>query len=307
MLNRIVCGVALTAMAFVAMPNQVFAQDWRGTGRIAGKITDDAGKPVEDVVVKGQRNESKGGPTAKTNKSGEWTINGLAKGSWHFDFTKDGYEPSKIDIGINEMERNPPITTVLKKSAPDPNVIITAELNKAADLLRQQKFAEARGIYEGILQKFPQAYQVEPYIARTYYSEKQLEPAIEHLRKALEKDPGNIATKILLAQILAEKGSVEESRQLMSTIDESKITEPSTLLNIGIGMLNQAKPDEAIVWFDKVVGRFAQYADGYYYRGLTFVQLGKNDQAKADLTKFVELAPNAPEAATAKGLLEKLK
>jgi regulator of sirC expression with transglutaminase-like and TPR domain len=55
------------------------------------------------------------------------------------------------------------------------------------------------------------------------------------------------------------------------------------------------------------VTRFPQNADGYYYRGLTNLQLSKNDAAKADLTKFLEMAPNAPEAATAKGILDKLK
>ena len=50
-----------------------------------------------------------------------------------------------------------------------------------------------------------------------------------------------------------------------------------------------------------------QAPDAYYYRGLAEVQLEKSADAKADLSKFLELAPNAPEAATAKGLLEKLK
>ena len=107
--------------------------------------------------------------------------------------------------------------------------------------------------------------------------------------------------------MLAEKGNAEESRQIMATLDESKITTPSTLLNIGIGMLNAKKPDQALVWFDKTVARFPQYPDAYYYRGITKLQEGKTDAAKTDLTKFVEMAPNAPEAATAKAILEKLK
>ncbi len=307
MTTRISTAAALAATLLLSLAPAATAQDWRGQGHIAGKITDDSGQPLEGAIVKAQRAESKGGPQAKTGKNGEWAINGIAKGQWHLDFEKPGYEPSKIDIAANEVERNPPVMTVLKKSAPDPNAVITAELNKAADLIKQQKYPEARAIYEGILAKYPQAYQVEPYIARTYYAEKQLDQAIEHLRKALEKDPANATTKLLLAQILAEKGNAEESRQLMASIDESKIADPSTLLNIGIGMLNQQKPDEAITWFDKTVTRFPQYAEGYYYRGITQLQLGKDDQAKVDLSKFVEMAPNAPEAATAKGILEKLK
>jgi regulator of sirC expression with transglutaminase-like and TPR domain len=55
------------------------------------------------------------------------------------------------------------------------------------------------------------------------------------------------------------------------------------------------------------VARFPQYADAYYYRGITELQLAKTDAARADLTKFIEMAPAAPEAATAKGILDKIK
>jgi tetratricopeptide (TPR) repeat protein len=247
------------------------------------------------------------GPQTKTNRKGEWVIAGIANGNWDLDFDKTGFDTRKQSASILEGSRNPPIDTTMKKAAADPNAAINADLTKAADLVKQQKFAEARAIYEDLLTKHPEAYQIEPYIARTYYAEHQLEPAIQHLRNALAKEPDNIDVKLLLANLLAEKGDADESRQLIASIDESKITDPTTLLNVGIGLLNGKKPDEAFTWFDKVVTRFPSYADGYYYRGITELQQGKTDAAKADLTKFVEMAPNAPEAATAKGILEKLK
>jgi Tfp pilus assembly protein PilF len=297
----IACTVALL------MATSARAQDWRGMGRMNGTIKDDSGQPVEGVVVKAHRVGSDGGPQARTNKKGEWVIAGIANGSWDLDFDKPGYETRKQSASIVELTRNPPVETTLKKTAADPNVAIVADLNKAADLINQQKFAEARAVYEDILAKHPEAHQVEPYIARTYYAEHNLEAAIQHLRAALAKDPNNVEVKLLLANVLAEKGNAEESQQLMATIDESKITTPSTLLNIGIGMLNAKKPDQALTWFDKTIARFPQFPDAYYYRGITEMQEGKTDAAKIDLAKFVEMAPNAPEAATAKGILEKLK
>jgi Tfp pilus assembly protein PilF len=297
----VACTVALL------MATSAGAQDWRGMGRMNGTVKDDSGQPVEGVVVKAHRVGSNGGPQARTNKKGEWVIPGITNGSWDLDFDKPGYETRKQSASIVELTRNPTIETTLKKTAADPNVAIVADLNKAADLVNQQKFAQARAIYEDILAKHPEAHQVEPYIARTYYAEHNLEAAIQHLRAALAKDPNNLEIKLLLANVLAEKGNAEESQQLMATIDESKITTPSTLLNIGIGMLNAKKPDQAMAWFDKTIARFPQYPDAYYYRGITELQQGKTDAAKTDLTKFVEMAPNAPEAVTAKGILEKLK
>jgi tetratricopeptide (TPR) repeat protein len=298
--------LAITLTAIAAAP--AVAQDWRGAGRIAGKVTDDGGQPLEGVVVKAQRVGSNGGTEVKTNKKGEWALNGLNSGQWNLDFQKEGFETSKITASVSESGANPPVTTKLKKAAVDPNIALQADLKQAADLMSQQKYADARAIYQGILDKHPEATaQLEPYIARTYYAEHQIDPAIEHLRAALAKDPNNIEVKLLLANLLAEKGNADESKQLMASVDESKITDPTTMLNIGIGLLNQKKPEEALTWFDKTVTRFPQSADGYYYRGITELQLEKADAAKADLTKFVEMAPNAPEAATAKAILEKLK
>jgi Tfp pilus assembly protein PilF len=199
------------------------------------------------------------------------------------------------------------MTVTLHKAAVDPNVQIRGDLEKAADLVKQQRFDDARAIYEGILAAHPDAYQVEPYIARTYYAQHQLDPAIQHLRAALAKDPNNVEVKLLLANVLAEKGNADEARQLLGSIDDSKISDPSTLVNAGIGLINQKKPEEALAWFEKAIAKFPQSPDAYYYRGITQLQLGKNDAAKADLTKFLAMAPNAPEAATAKEILEKLK
>jgi Tfp pilus assembly protein PilF len=173
--------------------------------------------------------------------------------------------------------------------------------------VKQQKFAEARAIYENILAQHPDAYQVEPYIARTYYAEHQIDPAIEHLRKAVAKDPANVEVKLLLSTLLTEKGNGDEARQILASIDESKITDPSTYVNAGIGLINQKKAAEALPWFDKAVAKFPQAADAYYYRGITELQLEKNDAAKTDLTKFLAMAPNAPEAKTARDILAMLK
>ncbi len=276
-------------------------------GRLAGTVVDDTGAPIEGVTVKAVRGESNGGPTVKTNKKGEFVLAGINGGNWNLDFDKPGYEPAKKSASFQEHDRNPPMAVTMKKAAVDPNVQIRADLEKAADLVKQQRFADARAIYQSILAAHPDAYQVEPYIARTYYAEHQLDPAIEHLRAALARDPNNVEVKLLLANVLTEKGSGDEARQLLASIEESKITDPSTFVNVGIGLINQKKPEEALPWFEKAIAKFPEAPDAYYYRGITELQLGRNDQAKADLTKFVAMAPNAPEAKTAKGILETLK
>jgi tetratricopeptide (TPR) repeat protein len=295
------------------------AQGWRGQGRVAGKVTDESGKPLEGVVVKLLLPTADGGTETNTNSKGEWAVAGITSGAWQLDFVKPGYETRRIAVPLQELTRIPAIETVMKKAV-DPNAEIKDALVKAAELVNQKKFTEAREIYESILAKYPQARQVEPYIARSYYAEGQYDKAIEHLRSALADDPENVEVKMLLGSVLLERGDADEGQKVMATIDESRVKDPLIFLNVGIGLLNKNKAKEALPYFEKTVTRFPTFPDGYYYRGLTMVQIGmmirpdsqaegdKQIQAgKADLQKFVQMAPDAPEAAVAKTLLEQLK
>jgi len=275
-------------------------------GRVAGKVTDEEGKPLADVVVK-LGLPGAGGTEVKTNSKGEWAIGGIARGDWNVDFEKAGYDVLRISVSISEYSRIPPVETKLKKSAPDPNELIKADLTKASALLGEKKFAEARAVYEAVLAKYPQAYQIEPLIARTYYGEKQFDKAIEHLRIAVEKNPANVENKLLLGNILIEQGRAEEGRQVLASVDDTQVKEPLTYVNVGIGLMNQNKGDEALAYFEKAIARFPQSGDAYYYRALCRLQKGDTEGTKADLKRFLELAPEAPEAPAARKALEQLK
>ena len=150
--------------------------------------------------------------------------------------------------------------------------------------------------------------QFRPLIARTYHGEGNKAAAIEQLRKAVADDPENLEVKMLLGTTLMEDGKNDEARQILASVDEAKVTDPAVFLNIGIGLINDKKQADALAWFDKAIARFPQHPDGYYYRGISYLSLGKTAEAKTDLQKYVTIAPpTAPELATAKQILETIK
>jgi len=249
------------------------AQEWRGLGRISGKVVDQDKNPIEGATVKAFMPTAKGGTDVRTNKKGEWAIGGMAEGDWQLDITKNGFEARRVTVEVSEAARVPPIEIVLQKTAADPNVELRGQFEQAASLLNAKKYAEARAIYEAILAKYPEVHQVHPLIARTYYAEKNLDKSIEHLRHAVQKDPQNVDVRLLLANVLVEKGSLDEARQILDGVDAAKIADPTVFLNLGIALFNQKKPAEAKVYVDK----------------------------------FLAAAPNSPEAETAKKLLEKIQ
>jgi len=306
-------SILIAACALVlALAGAAAAQEWRGMGRVGGKVLDESGKPIEGVAVKAvlPGSGNRGPDATRSNPKGEWAIGGIARGSWALDFVKDGYETRSITVSISEVSRIPPMEIVLKKAAPivDPNVEIKAHLTHAADLMNAKKFAEARAIYEELSTKYPEVKQFRPLIARAYYGEGNKEKALEELRAANAADPENVEVKLLLGNVLMETGKAEEGRKVLESVDESKVTDPVVYINVGIGMINENKQADAIGWFDKAIARFPNQPDAYYYRGISNVALGKNAEAKADLQKFISLAPpDAPELATARKILETLK
>ena len=153
MVKRLVAVAA--ALVVLALAASASAQGWRGQGRVSGKVTDESGKPLENVIVKLVLPSEGGGLDTKTNKKGEWAVAGIGRGTWAVDFLLEGYEPRRISVPVQEMERIPMIETVMKKAAPDPNTVIADEVKKAAGLVAEKKFAEAQAIYADLLAKYP--------------------------------------------------------------------------------------------------------------------------------------------------------
>ena len=294
---------ALLVLIVLMSASLAAAQGWRGMGRVSGKVTDEQGKPLAGVIVR-LNLPGAGGTETKTNTKGEWALAGMARGDWQVDFELAGYEIKRITVSILELQRIPPVEVTLKQ---DINEIIRLAMIEGGELMNQQKYVEARAVYEKLLAKYPEAYRVEQYIARSYYAEKNYEEAVKHLRIAVEKDPSDQENKLRLGNILMDMGRVEEGRQVIASVDDTAVKDPAIYVNVGISLLNQNKANEALPYFEKAIVRFPSKGEAYYYRALVRLQKGDTEGTKADLTKFLELAPDAPEAPAARKALAQLK
>jgi tetratricopeptide (TPR) repeat protein len=293
----------IVLFALVLCASVASAQSWRGMGRVSGKVMDEEGRPLEGATVK-LNLPGVGGTELKTNKKGEWQIGGISRGDWQIDIEMSPYEPRRISVSVAELSRVPPVEVKLKL---DINEAIRVEVVKAGELIAKNQYADARKVYEGVLAKYPSAYRLESYLARTYYLEKNYDEAIRHMKIAIEKDPSDLENKLRLGNILMETGRMDEGRQLLATVDDSAVKDPAIFINIGISLMNQNKADEALPYFDKATKNFPDKADGYYYRALIRLQKGDLAGTKADLSKYLELAPNGTEAAAARKALEQIK
>ena len=282
------CLVAAAALA-VAAPAR--AQDWKGLGRLEGRVLDPDGKPLSDVSVK-MNLPPRGGTTLKTDKKGRWAIAGLASGKWEFDFEAPGYAVKKVTVTLaTEETRLPPVEVKLEKAAPaGPPSEVRAALEKGDEAFKAGRFAEAHR-----------------QIAYTYSREGNYAKAVEYLEKALQTDPADNSLKLIAAQEALRGGMLDKGLEMLKGVDDSTIKDPDVFYNVAVLLRNAQRPEEAVVYLTKAVTVDPSYVDGYFQRGLTYLGQQKTAEAKADFKKVVELAPTGPQADTARKALEQIK
>jgi tetratricopeptide (TPR) repeat protein len=313
-------AVALTMAATLGAS----AQAWKGMARIGGAIVDPAGKPVQGakVVLKSVRDAA--GPTVVTDKYGKWAALGLAGGQWNIDVIADGYLTKQVSVSLSEINRVPPMKIALE-AAPPPEppkeepkeviqvggVEITPEVAQSIEIanafMKEQKWAEAAAEYEKVVAVLSTNLQLKAALARAYYGAGDKKKAIDRLQEVYTADPANVTYATLLADMLLEDGKIEEGKKVLAALPPGTLTDPNTLLNLGIRMVNANKPDEAWKFFNEAVTVAPDVAAAYYYRGIAALQLKKMKEAKADLQKVISIAPDSSEAKDAKDLIAQIK
>ena len=308
--------MAVVLIGVLALSAGTAAQD-RGKTRAQGKVVDDAGAPLGDVIVAAVMNGmDKPFQQTKTNNKGEWKVENLAAGKWKFFFGgKEGLEEKSVDADIGDSGTVSVPDVKLGKPV-NHDAVIGGEIQKAAELMKANKPAEARKIYEDILAKYPQAQapfraQVYGAVAQTYVAENNAAGAAEQLKKATEADPANMDLQVVYGEMLLQSNDPAQKAQgekLLLGLDITKVKDPFPYMNVVIGQINAQKPEEALALLDKLMTQFPTDTTLYYYRGRANLAAKKLPEAKADLEKFVAGAPpSARELADAKKILEQMK
>jgi predicted Zn-dependent protease len=299
--------IALTCAVVAMLASSALAQS-KGNARLSGKIVNEEGQPVADAVVRMQMVGQTDLMTAKSDKKGEWKLNGLAEGQWRIQVTKDGLEPGSQLTEIRNSSPAP-LTITMTKPVPkvDPTVEINNEAQRAAVLAQAGKIPEARKIYEDLLVKYPSVYQIEGFIARTYAAENNTADAMKHLKLNLEKEPTNVDLKLLEADLLMASGDKAGARAILDALDMTQVKDPYPYINSAITMINEGKGADAAASLTKLMAQFPTLPELYYYRGRAYVAAQKLEEAKADLEKFVAAAPpGTREATDAKKILDQI-
>lgn len=299
-----------------------WAQEWKGKATVSGKVTDPAGKAIGGAVVTMTFGESNVGPDAvKTKNNGEWEIKNLAEGKWTVRVAKEGFDPQVSTMEIGPQSKSPHIQVRLAPiGSGEANAELIAGDKKARALMADNKFAEARAIYEELLAKYPKAVNIHVALAQAYDGEGEYLKAAQELRKYLQTDPQNVQMGVSLALEYAKAGKADEAFKLMKAVPPGFFKSSVELRECGFSLLRLMQPADALKFFDMAIVLFPKDPTNYYYRGVSEWQIGAVletpgtpqsrahfDRAIIDLNKFLSMAPRAIEAEKAKEILEMIK
>ena len=280
------------------------AQNWKGLGRLEGRVVDADGKALPDVTLKLELPTRGGGTSVKTDKKGRWAIGEIAAGKWNIDVDAPGFVARHVSIDLpNEGARLPPVELKLDRAAPQgPAPAVLEAVNKGDEAYKAGRYAEARAEYEKVLAMRPDLADSPPPDRAVSASGRMIGNG------ALVPSPPipPTALRLLMPRRPSRAGSWPRARAAKG-VDESAVKDPNVYFNVAALLLNQQKTEEAIGYLSRAIALDPAYVDGYFQRGLAYVGLGRTAEAKADLQKVIELAPGSAQADTARKGLAQIK
>lgn len=131
--------------------------------------------------------------------------------------------------------------------------------------------------------------------------------ALDALHMIIEVDPSNSAAYAQLIEMYMAQGKVDELDELLEQAPPDIRQDPNVHFNVAAALYNEGHPEQAVASLEKVLEYDPQYVDAYRLMG--YCQVGTNDLDGAieSLTRYLELAPDAPDAGQVQSLLAGLE
>ena len=301
------------------------AQQGRGKGRLRGQVQDEIGNPIEGAKIVAQHLQYKTTFTSESNKKGSWAVMGLGTGYFRITASKEGYGTVSHEMKVSQFSKqNSPLSIILRK-------IQVAEMNRPGiedegsvvlfeegnELFDQKKYAEAAAKFEEFVGKNPSVYLVNINIGNCYKEMGEYDKAIEIYTKVLEKvkeekesiesDKSAARALVGMGETYFKRGNLEKANEYFRQAVNIFPEDEALAFTVGEIFFKQGETDKAIEYFLLAVQIKESWAPAHRQLGYAYLNKGKYRLAVDSLKKFVELAPDDPQAENIKNLIPKLE
>jgi tetratricopeptide (TPR) repeat protein len=303
-------AIAITVLAVPA-----FAQ-----GRIIGKVTDDADKPVEGATV--TATEVQGGQkwNTKTDRNGSYFFGTIPRtGQYVVTAEKAGLGVDEARVQVRVGIRDVPALNFRLSARARATAEAAAKGDAIRKLFEEGVAAEQAGNHQAALDAFTKASVQMPTCSDCFYniavSQERLgnmDAAEEAYKKAIEVKPAYPEAYNALAALYTKQKKMDLAGAAAAKAAEFSMAaagggDADSLYAAGVGLWNANKFPEAQQAFEGAIKANANYADAHFMLGKVFVNLGKLPEAAAEFETYLKLEPSGKNAGEAKTTFEALK
>ena len=296
----------------------------RGTYRITGKVYMPDGTPAKDVSVTVSGAEFNGA-AARSDIDGVFTISGLPSGNYSVSVREKGYPNENEFLTIPEGAisgqsfqiifylRNPgepkrsgaAANPMLKDVPKEP----LAKYTKAMEKL-------SAGDAKAAIPLFDQAIALHPQFPLAYYERgsaylKLNEPdkALESFVQAVQQKPDYLEAKYSVGYTQYLKKNFEVAAAVFDDVLKQKkeMAEAHMYLGISLFQLKNVEAAEAALKTAVATKDNESTALAHRFLGGIYMQKKRNAEAAAELQKYLDLVPKAPDADRLKSTIADLK
>lgn len=317
-------GLILSIFACASLLTSTLpAQEGRGSGRVRGVVYDTDKKPIEGVKLTLNYVTFSNSQVTTSDKKGKWIFYGLGYGEVKISAEKDGYIQNGIRFLVSGVQKNPKQFITLKKvtevepTENDANSAARSSFIKANTLFEERKFEEALALYRDFLQMQPKLYKVGINIANCYLEMGQYDEAIKEYQGILDKivaENPEVSGNSEVAKIYASIGEtymrqnkLKEAEGYFKKSIEIDPSDHALAYNVAEILFAAGKTDDAITYYNLAIKIKPEWPKSYMQRGYAYLNKGDIPKAVESMKKYLELAPDSPEAEGIKEVINSLK
>ncbi len=201
----------LSAFALVLLFLPLAAAAQVGTGRIAGTIRDERGRPIKGATITAQNDQYFPRTlTSATDAKGRFGILGLRTATYTFTVHADGFEVATLTLPVRSVQPNPPLEVrLVRKLEPAPPPILAnvdieelqQDLAAAADLAASRQIDAAIAAYKRILKGTPALTSVNLPLGSLYEAQGDRASAVAAYEAALKGGLASSTARDALARL----------------------------------------------------------------------------------------------------------
>ena len=303
--------LAISLVLLVAVAGSAFAGS---EARMQGKVLDGATKlPIADAEIKLEAIEGKTvRQSVKTKKDGTYAVFVL-DGTIRYKYTVSapGYDPYEETVKMKLGESEKKDFTLLKVgSKGTASAAAVAKVDATVEAYNQGAALANAGDIDGAIKKFEEAVAAKPdmlaawgALAKTQLRQKNYAKAVEAAGKVLDIDDSDMDMLSVQHQAYTALGDKANAAKVAEKLPKNA----NALFNDAAKAINAGNDADAEKLLQQAIAADGNFAQAHYELGMIYVRGGKSAEAKAALTKYLELDPNGKDAATAKEMLKYVK